>query len=154
MADDDVALPPPRWGQRRSNFVPRRRFASRKWSGPGPDKRDPQPLGRLLGQTMRRNGWQTNLAHAGVFARWAQIVGSDIADHCRPESLKDGELVVVAESTAWATQLRLFHKQIYAKLTAELGRGVVTRLRIQGPTQPGRVNGPRRVRFNISRDTF
>ena len=135
-------------------YSPRRRFASRKWSGPGPDKRDPQALGNLLGQVARKKGWQRNLTNAGVFARWPEIVGEDIADHCRPESLVNGELVVVAESTAWATQLRLFQRQLYAKLNQALGHGVIKRIRIQGPKQPDQNYGPRRVRFNISRDTF
>jgi predicted nucleic acid-binding Zn ribbon protein len=126
----------------------------REWSGPGPDKRDPELLGRLLGQVVRKQGWTGKVSNAAVFGRWAEIVGPEIADHCRPEQLIDGELLVVAESTAWATQLRLFSKQIYGRLQAELGGGVVKRLKIVGPKQPTRSYGPRRVRFNSSHDTF
>ncbi|WP_100445187.1 DciA family protein [Glycomyces xiaoerkulensis] len=126
----------------------------REWSGPGPDKRDPESIGSLLGQVVRRKGWTGRISGAAVFGRWSEIVGPEIADHCRPEQLVDGELLVVAESSAWATQLRLFSKQIYGKITAALGPGVVKRLRIVGPKQPTRSYGPRRVRFNGSRDTF
>ena len=35
------------------------------------------------------------------------MVGAEIAKHSRPVKLEDGELTVEAESTAWATQLRL-----------------------------------------------
>src|SRR3712207_8885100 len=40
------------------------------------------------------------------------IFGSDIADHCIPLSLRDGELVLQAESTAWATQLRTLQREL------------------------------------------
>jgi hypothetical protein len=42
-----------------------------------------------------------------VFGRWAEIVGQDLAAHTRPDSFADGELAVTADSTAWATQVRL-----------------------------------------------
>ena len=126
----------------------------KEWSGPGPDNRDPETLGSLLPQVVRKKGWTGKVSNASVFGRWTEIVGPDIAGHCRPEQLVDGERLVVAESTAWATQLRLFSRQIYGKINAALGPGVVKRLKIVGPKQPTRSYGPRRVRFNGSRDTF
>ncbi|GAB3995272.1 DUF721 family protein [Glycomyces albus] len=126
----------------------------KEWSGPGPDKRDPETIGSLLGQVVRKKGWTVKVSNASVFGRWSEIVGPDIASHCRPEKLEDGELLVVAESSAWATQLRLLSSQMYRKIAAALGPGVVRRLRIVGPKQPTRSFGPRRVRFNGSRDTF
>lgn len=126
----------------------------KEWSGPGPDRRDPETIGNLLRQVVRKRGWTPKISNASVFGRWPDIVGADIASHCRPERLEDGELLVVAESSAWATQLRLLSGQIYRQITAALGPGVVRRLRIVGPKQPTRSFGPRRVRFNGSRDTF
>lgn len=143
----------PARGPRRGGRSDDPRFR-REWSGPGPDRRDPESIGALLGQVVRKKGWTGKVSNASVFGRWAEIVGPEVAGHCRPEQLVDGELLVVAESTAWATQLRLFSKQIYAKITAALGPGVVKRLKIVGPRQPTRSFGPRRVRFNGSRDTF
>jgi predicted nucleic acid-binding Zn ribbon protein len=96
---------------------------------------------------MRDRGWRKPAAHAGLFARWPELVGSDIADHCRPVSFNDGELVVEAESATWAVQLRLFKAQILQRVAGAVGPGVVNRLRIQGPSQPSYVTGPRRVRF-------
>lgn len=133
---------------------PRRRRTG-GWSGPGPDeKRDPQLLGDLLGKLVKDRGWRKPAAHAGVFARWPQMVGPEIAGHCRPVSCQDGELVVEAESSAWATQLRLFKTQILSRVTAEVGPGMVNRIRIHGPSQPSHVTGPRRVRFGGKRDSY
>jgi predicted nucleic acid-binding Zn ribbon protein len=86
--------------------------------------------------------------------RWEQIVGADIASHAQPSSLRDGELVLVAESTAWATQLRLLAGRLQARLTAEVGSGVVTRIRVHGPSAPSWRRGPRRVAGRGPRDTY
>ena len=40
------------------------------------------------------------------------------AAHCRPERLAAGELLCIAESTAWATQLRLMTPQVLARIAA------------------------------------
>jgi predicted nucleic acid-binding Zn ribbon protein len=139
------------------SYDPRRKPRRRRpggWSGPGPDDRDPQLLGDLLGKLVKDRGWRKPAAHAGLFARWPELVGPEVAGHCRPVACQDGELVVEAESSAWATQLRLFKTQILARLTSEVGPGVVNRIRIQGPSQPTYVTGPRRVRFGGSRDTY
>jgi predicted nucleic acid-binding Zn ribbon protein len=89
-----------------------------------------------------------------VFARWAQLVGADIAEHAQPVSLQDGELLVRASSTAWATQLRLLQRQLIARITTGAGPGVVTRIRVQGPAAPNWVHGPRHIRGRGPRDTY
>src|SRR5205807_2156389 len=75
----------------------------RRWSGPRPDDRDPQPLGRIASRIAAERGWNERLAGGQVFSRWARLVGSEVAEHARPVSLQDGELTVRAASTAWAT---------------------------------------------------
>ena len=64
-----------------------------------------------------------------VFGRWAEIVGADLAAHTRPDSFADGELAVTADSTAWATQVRLLAAMLVKRLNAELGDGSVRRVR-------------------------
>ena len=78
----------------------------RRWSGPGPDERDPQPFSRLVSRVALDRGWSPRLTDATVLGRWPHLVGPEIADHCAPLSLRDGELVLQAESTAWATSGR------------------------------------------------
>ena len=68
-----------------------------------------------------------------VFGRWAEIVGADLAAHTRPDSFADGELAVTADSTAWATQVRLLAPVLVKRLNAELGDGSVRRVKVRGP---------------------
>ena len=60
-----------------------------------------------------------------MFGRWTEIVGADLAAHTRPDGFADGELAVTADSTAWATQVRLLAPQLVKRLNAELGDGTV-----------------------------
>jgi predicted nucleic acid-binding Zn ribbon protein len=131
--------------------VPRRR---RAWSGAGPDDRDPQLLGRLASRLVVDRGWTGRVSSGLVFGRWTQLVGPEVAEHAQPVLLRDGELVVRASSTAWATQLRLLQRQLVARIAAGVGPGVVTQLRVQGPTAPNWVHGPRHVRGRGPRDTY
>jgi predicted nucleic acid-binding Zn ribbon protein len=126
----------------------------RRWSSAGPDDRDPQPLGRLASRIAVDRGWTDRLAGGQLFGRWDAIVGSEVAEHSRPVSLRDGELVVQAESTAWATQLRLLQRQLLTKIAAGVGKNVVTRLKVHGPSAPSWRHGPRHVPGRGPRDTY
>jgi len=126
----------------------------RSWSAAGPDDRDPQPLGRLASRIATDRGWSDRLSGGQVFARWTQLVGGDIAEHTKPVALNDGELTVQAESTAWATQLRLLQRQILKRIADGVGDGVVKRIKVQGPAAPSWRHGPRHVPGRGPRDTY
>jgi predicted nucleic acid-binding Zn ribbon protein len=126
----------------------------RGYSGPGPDPRDPQPFGAVLAKLMKARGWQRPAAEATVFGNWAKVVGEDVASHCRPVKLEDGELTIEAESTAWATQLRLLAAKLLVRIAAQVGHNVVKKLHIHGPSTPNWSRGLRRVRGRGPRDTY
>ncbi len=124
------------------------------WSGAGPDPRDPARLGDAVSDLVNDRSWTKPLTAAGLLPRWAEIVGPEIAEHCKPERLEAGELSCVAESTAWATQLRLMNRQILGRIAAEVGPDVVVRLKVRGPTSPDWRHGPLRVTGRGPRDTY
>ena len=126
----------------------------RGYSGPGPDPRDPQLFGAVLGRLMKARGWEKPAAEATVFGAWEKVVGADIAKHSRPVKLDAGVLTVEAESTAWATQLRMLAATLIKKIASEVGHNVVTRLNIHGPAAPSWNRGPRRVQGRGPRDTY
>ncbi len=126
----------------------------RRWSGPGPDRRDPQLLGSATMDLARNRGWSGRMAEGSVFGQWSAVVGDQIAEHASPTALREGILTVTAESTAWATQLRMVQSQILAKIAAAVGDGVVTSLKIVGPSGPTWQKGPRNFGARGPRDTF
>ena len=106
---------------------------------------DPEPLRAAIGGLLNARGWREDLAVGGLFGRWEQIVGAELGAHTRPESFTAGELLVTADSTAWATQVRLLAATLVARVNAELGGPVVRRVKVRGPAPPP-PSGPWRVR--------
>lgn len=127
---------------RRDGDAPRKRG----YSGPGPDPRDPAKFGDVLAKLVRTRGWERPAAEGTLFGSWEKVVGPDIASHSRPVTLDNAELTIEAESTAWATQLRLLNATILARIGSVVGHNLVTRLRIHGPAAPARPKGQWRVR--------
>jgi predicted nucleic acid-binding Zn ribbon protein len=112
-------------------------------------------LSSAISGLLDAEGWGLPVATGSVFGRWAEIVGADLAEHTTPERLADGELTVAADSTAWATQLRLLAAQLVLRLNQELGDRTVLRVKVHGPAPPGRKPGQWRVRGGRGpRDTY
>ena len=147
----------------RGNARLRPRYAAgRPWrakttelSGAHPDGRDPMSLDAAVERLVTDNGWTADVAVHAVFARWPEIVGSDVAAHCSPESYRDGHLTIRTDSTAWATQLRLLAPNVVRRMNHELGDGTVLRIDVQGPEVPSWRRGRRSVRgARGPRDTY
>ena len=101
---------------------------------------DPQPLNVALGGMLSARGWRPRAAVASVFGRWPAIVGDQVSLHVRPVGFADGELIVEADSAAWAQQMRLLIPQVLKRLAEELGAGTVRHVKVRGAgtRRPGR----------------
>jgi predicted nucleic acid-binding Zn ribbon protein len=135
----------------------RRRAARRgteQRSGSGPDDRDPQPMSTAVRRLLADAGWEERAAVGGVLGRWPEIVGADIAAHCIPETFDDGRLVVRADSSAWATQVRLLAPTLLARLSQEVGANVVRSLDVVGPSAPSWRKGKFHISGRGPRDTY
>jgi len=66
-----------------------------------------------------------------VFGRWHEIVGADLAEHCRPVSVHGDLLTVTAEDPAWASELRWLESEVVARLAEVAGSGRISRLRVR-----------------------
>lgn len=132
----------------------RRRAPGAGWSGPARDERDPQPLDVAVDRLVGEHGWGQDLAVHGVVARWDQVVGAELAAHVRPERYATGELTVRADSTAWATQVKLLAPNLVRRLNEEIGDGMVSRVVVLGPHAPNWRKGLRSVPGRGPRDTY
>jgi predicted nucleic acid-binding Zn ribbon protein len=122
--------------------------------GDARNRRDPAPLGDQLDRLLLDRGWNVDVAVGSVMGRWPTIVGAEVAGHSAPVTFAEGVLTVRADSTAWATQLRLLASSILGRLEAEVGDGVVTELKVLGPSAPSWKRGPRRAQGPGPRDTY
>ncbi len=117
--------------------------------------RDPQLLSDQIDRFVNDRGWGADVAVGSVIGRWPGIVGPDISAHCQPTDFVDGVLTIRADSTAWATQLRLLENTLMTRLTDEVGEGTVTELRVVGPSAPTWSRGRHRVQDGRGpRDTY
>ena len=123
-------------------------------SGAHSDGRDPKRLTDAVDALLAEQGWSTANAVAGLITRWSDVVGADLADHVTPESFTDGRLLLRADSTAWATQIRLLLPQLRIVIDRAVGTGLVADISVVGPQAPSWVAGPRRVIGRGPRDTY
>jgi predicted nucleic acid-binding Zn ribbon protein len=73
----------------------------------------------------------------GVFARWDEAVGAEVAAHAQPAALRDGCLVVTVDHPTWATQLRFLEADLLAKLAAVTQPGEVTAIELRVGSEGG-----------------
>lgn len=115
-------------------------------------------MDEVLRRWVRDHGVEAEIGAGGLAALWEDIVGSDVAGHVVPDGVTevDGarELLLRADSTAWATQVRLLSPQIQVRIREALGPGIVDRIKVLGPAPPRRPSGPRRVPGPGPRDTY
>ncbi len=129
-------------------------------SGPGPDERDPATLSGLIDRLVVNKGWDLKVATGRIHSQWANVVGPEVADHVVIEAFsfdpsgQSGVLVVRADSTAWATQIRLMLSTIQERLDEEVGTGRITEIIVNGPVAPSWKHGLRSVQGRGPRDTY
>ena len=120
--------------------------------------RDPATIDAVLEGWIRSEGYEHEARQAGLSARWVDIAGPEVAAHARPEGVtitdRGPELLLRADSTAWATQLKVLSGTLLARIREELGPEAVSRIRVIGPAPPRRATGPRRVPGPGPRDTY
>jgi predicted nucleic acid-binding Zn ribbon protein len=61
---------------------------------------------------------------SGVFGRWEELVGPQIAQHARPIRLDAKVLVIEVDDPAWATQIQLLSIGLRERLATEVGAEV------------------------------
>jgi len=133
----------------------RRRFQEEQRSGAHPDDRDPQPIGSVFENVVRKRGWTKRLSLSTVLRNWAGLVGEANAEHSKPVDFTNGVLKIQCDSTAWATGMRYSASQLVAQLNRELGDDTVKRVDVVGPPQKSWKRGIRSVRDGRGpRDTY
>ena len=51
-----------------------------------------------------------------VFHRWEEVVGDDVARHCRPVAVEGDRLVVVAADSNWASEVKWLAGVVLARV--------------------------------------
>jgi predicted nucleic acid-binding Zn ribbon protein len=141
-------------GKRKSGDQRRREEKTKIRSKPFDKGRDPVRAGDSLDALLQQFQWNSKIERAELFAVWPEIVGPDSAAASSPEELKDGLLIVRCRSTAWATQLRLLHDVVLAKIQERFVDLGISEIKFLGPDAPSWKKGPRSVPGRGPRDTY
>ena len=86
---------------------------------------EPRPLRDSLAEVSADLGLPEPDGLVLLVEQWQDLVGADVAPHCRLTSLRDGVLRVTVDSAPRATQLRYLEAELVARSAALLGPGVV-----------------------------
>lgn len=132
----------------------RREENQKRGTQPFEKGRDPIRASDSLGKLFDDFNWSSQVEKATLFTSWHEIVGSDSAQASTPEEIVGDKLIVRCRSTAWATQLRLLHDGILAKVNEHYVELGITEIRFLGPQAPSWKKGPRSVPGRGPRDTY
>ena len=95
---------------------------------------EPVPVTAALDGLLRSlRGGAGRAEVGGVFGRWEEAVGPQIAAHVRPVRLEHGVLLVEVDEPAWSTQVRFLSDDIRRRLREESGVEVAAvEVRVRG----------------------
>jgi predicted nucleic acid-binding Zn ribbon protein len=82
---------------------------------------DPIPLSASLDGVVRSLRGPGRRVVGGLFGRWNDAVGDQVAAHVQPVKLDGGTLVVAVDDPAWATQVKFLHATIVERLQEVAG---------------------------------
>jgi predicted nucleic acid-binding Zn ribbon protein len=116
--------------------------------------RDPHGLGDVIDGLTKKMGWTSPLSRSELLGSWAEIAGTELAEHSIPISIEDGVLTVQCDSTAWATQLRLMRTSITTLIIQKYPDAEIESIRFDGPNTPSWKRGPRSIPGRGPRDTY
>jgi predicted nucleic acid-binding Zn ribbon protein len=100
-------------------------------SRPPRSEEEPRRVSEVLARVSRRLGAAPPGVLTAVFTRWEDLVGEEIAAHCRPVAVRGEVLDLVVDQPAWATQIRFMSSDILAVLSAETGQSEIRELRVR-----------------------
>ena len=90
-----------------------------------------EPVGDLVGKVLGELGLDgVALAHR-IGSEWPEIVGEQVAAHCRPLGLRAGVLEVEVDSPVWSQQLQLRKTEILQNLRGRYERQAPREVRFQ-----------------------
>ena len=126
------------------------------YSSARPDDRDPTTVAEAIASLVTDRGWQAASSIGRIWGEWASLVGPTLAEHVTPEAFdrSTGRLTLRADSTAWATQVRLLSTQLRKRLQEEISGGLVTDITVLGPEVGPKARGRLRVKGLGPRDTY
>jgi len=91
----------------------------------------PRAIGGVVGQILDDLGLDSAAAAFRIGERWSEVVGPEVARHCRPVAIRGPVLEAEVESSVWAQQLQMRRPAILEALRREFGDGAPQEVRFR-----------------------
>ena len=98
---------------------------------PEPGGPPPRRVSASLDAVARNLGGAGGPAFVDLLRRWPDVVGEQLAAHCRPLALRAGTLTIGTDEAAWGAQLGWLEADLKRSIDAAVGPGVVTRISVR-----------------------
>jgi len=95
------------------------------------DKRQPEAMGSVLEGVLQSLDIDLAVPSAEIGRDWAEIVGAEVASHCRPLGIKAGVLYAEVDSSVWSQEMQLRSPKIISALRKRMGKSAPTDLRLR-----------------------
>ena len=95
------------------------------------DSGSPQRLGRALDRLMGTLRAPSVDVLDSVFNKWPEIVGVDVAAHSRPVSIDGETLVVAAQDSTWASEIKWLENEVISRVAEVSGSNRVSALNVR-----------------------
>jgi predicted nucleic acid-binding Zn ribbon protein len=93
---------------------------------------DPMGLGQVLERLKDQQGWESGINGGNLLEQWPTICPAELATTVQPVSYDpdQGLLALRPSSNAYATQIRLFERNLVKHLNDKLGKPAVRKIRV------------------------
>jgi predicted nucleic acid-binding Zn ribbon protein len=93
--------------------------------------RRPVSITEVLSESAGRSGMADKFRRYGLWNRWPELVGSEVASHSQPARWQGNTLVVRVEHPAWIQELTFLKPQMIASIKEKLPRTPIKEIRFE-----------------------
>lgn len=91
----------------------------------------PVSITEVLSNSAGRSGMADKFRRYGLWNRWPELVGSEVASHSQPARWQGNTLVVRVEHPAWIQELTYLKPQMIASIKEKLPRTPISDIRFE-----------------------
>ena len=86
----------------------------------------PEHIGAILARMQQTTSLGKNLEQAKIWEHWEELAGKHLAAHCRPHSIKKGQLRIIVESPHWMHKLSYLKWDLLLRINRMAGKELVS----------------------------
>ena len=97
----------------------------------GTKRRGGASLGSLLEGVLANLDLRQRYRQHLAAAAWPEITGKVVAAHSRAEAVRDGVLIIAADTPAWAQELQMRRQELLVRVGKHVGEGVIRDIHVR-----------------------